>query len=262
MAAAEKLASESQAEVENLTIKLVDAKTAVDQAQAAVDVHKDAEAVFQANSKELDRLDAEVKRLKARGNNAHAVESLAKLEAELAEKSQLSAAVDAFRAGMDKAAEAGVLVDKYEAEIAFYDVLQKAFSPAGIPTEMIAEALGPINILLAVAAAHLFPGRTLTLTPELNFVLEGAPLLSKSAELRVGVAIQYALAKLAGARLLMVDEVDMLDPENRKGFVKFLRAARPDFDTIMAFATAASSSPAPIPEVQVWFVDKGQVVAL
>jgi energy-coupling factor transporter ATP-binding protein EcfA2 len=102
----------------------------------------------------------------------------------------------------------------------------------------------------------------LTLSPELDFNLEGAPLLSKSAALRVGVAIQYVLAKLAGARLLMVDEVDMLDPVNRRNFIKFLIAVKADFDTIMAFTTAASASPAPMPEVAMWWVADGGVEAL
>jgi hypothetical protein len=85
-----------------------------------------------------------------------------------------------------------------------YDYLAKAFAPDGIPSQMIAEAIGPMNELLAVAAAYLFPGRTLEITDKLDIELSGSPFitLSKSTKFRVGVAFQYALAKLDGACLL------------------------------------------------------------
>lgn len=211
---------------------------------------------------EIDRLEDQMKQLRAQASNAHAAKNLTRIEAEIVETMKLHNAVKAFRAGMEKVTEVMALVERYQAEADFYNALQKALAPAGIPSQMISEALAPINELLAVPAGYFFQGRTLTLNQELDFTLEGSPLLSKSAELRVGVAIQYVLAKLAGARLLMVDEVDMLDPGNRKGFIEFLRAVQADFDTIMAFSTAGKATPAPFPDVQVWAVNDGTVTAL
>lgn len=262
MAGAEKAVADALVKLEAVAKVKVDTRATMDKAGQVVRDY-DALAAGRAEQvEEIARLDAQVKELKAQASNAHAVENLTRLEAEIVEKAKLQDAVKAFQAAGEKAAGARVLVENCQAEADFYDAMQKALAPAGIPTKMISEALAPINELLAVAAGHLFPGRTLTLNQELDFALEGAPLLSKSAELRVGVAIQYVLAKLAGARLLMVDEVDMLDPGNRKGFVSFLRAVQPDFDTIMAFSTAAKVTPAPFPDVQVWAVNDGTVTAL
>jgi exonuclease SbcC len=262
MAGAEKLVDEARVILEVAGAQKGEKKAAMDKACKVVNEHLVAKLSRQAQVKEIDRLDAQVKDLKAQAANVHAAENLARLEAEIVEKAKLQDAIKAYQAASEQAEQARAMVESCQAEAGFYDAMQKALAPAGIPTQMISEALAPVNELLAVAAGYLFPGRTLTLTPELDFALEGAPLLSKSAELRVGVAIQYVLAKLAGARLLMVDEVDMLDPANRKGFITFLRAVRPDFDTIMAFSTAASATPAPFDDVQVWAVNNGGVTAL
>ncbi len=53
------------------------------------------------------------------------------------------------------------------------------------------------------------------------------------------MAWQYALAKLAGARLLMIDEADILDPLNRTALINFLLEIQPDFDTNMVLDYAA-----------------------
>lgn len=161
---------------------------------------------------------------------------------------------DAFDAAVAKLAKA-------EKEAILYDDLAKALAPEGIPSRMIAEALKPMNDLLQVAADHLFPGRTLALNKELAIDLSGSPYvtLSKSAKFRVGVAFQYALAKLGGARLLMIDEADILDPGNRGQLIDFLLAVRQDFDTILVFATSDHADPSPASEIQVWWLEKGKI---
>jgi len=126
---------------------------------------------------------------------------------------------------------------------------------------MIAEALGPVNNFLETAAVHLFPGRSLTLTQDLGIELSGSPYatLSKSARFRVGIAFQFALAKMAGARLLIIDEADILDPSNRANLVDFLMAVHGDFDTILVFATSDHAHASPVPEIQIWWLEEGQI---
>ena len=126
-----------------------------------------------------------------------------------------------------------------ELEVLIYDALQKALAPDGIPSQMIAEALDGINELLDKAASYLFPGRYLHLTGELGIVLQNSPYqtLSKSAKYRVGVAFQYALARLTGARILLIDEADILDGIHQTELVNFLLFAVSDFDQILVFAT-------------------------
>ena len=78
----------------------------------------------------------------------------------------------------------------------------------------------------------------------------------------MGVAFQYALAKLAGARLLMIDEADILDPQNRGQLIGFLLEIQPEFDTIMVFATADNARASLNPDIQVWVLMDGKIYPL
>jgi DNA repair exonuclease SbcCD ATPase subunit len=148
-----------------------------------------------------------------------------------------------------------------ETEIIIYDLLAKALAPAGIPSQIVAEALDGVNELLDEAATYLFPGRYLHLTSDLDIVLQKSPYvtLSKSAKYRVGIAFQYALARLVGARMLLIDEADILDSEHKLEFLDFLLAHLSDFDQIMVFVTTDSAIPAcPDPRTTTWWLENGQ----
>jgi len=165
---------------------------------------------------------------------------------------------DAANQAADKLAEA-------EKEIALYDALAKALAPDGIPSGLIAEALGPVNERLAFASGYLFPNNdeheSLHLNGDLEIYRGSTPyaLLSKSARYRTGIAFQFALAILSGARIMMIDEGDILDPPNRANLIDFLLAVRQDFDIILVFATSDHADPSPIPELAVWWLDNGKV---
>ena len=190
-------------------------------------------------------------------------DEIAQLDARTTTGHSLLNQVSQFLALKKQADEAKARLVETEQEALLYDCLAKAFAPDGIPSQMIAEAIGPMNELLGVVAAYLFPGRTLEITDKLDIELSGAPFitLSKSTKFRVGVAFQYALAKLAGARLLMIDEADILDPINRAALLNFLVAARDDFDTVMVFATSTNRphKESSDGEVQFWWLDDGKV---
>ena len=188
-------------------------------------------------------------------------EQIAALDTRMKTGWELLDAVRDFWRQQEAAEAAQAKITEAEKEIALYDALVKALAPDGIPSKMIAEALGPINDLLAVASVHLFPGRPLILTETMDIELSGSPYttLSKSAKFRVGVAFQYVLAKLAGARLLMIDEADILDPLNRAALTDFLLNIRENFDTIMVFATSSQAHPSHYPHIQVWWLEDGRV---
>lgn len=160
----------------------------------------------------------------------------------------------------DGAAEKLAEADK---EVALYDALAKALAPDGIPSALIAEALGPVNEKLAMASGYLFPdiGEQVYLSEELEVYRGTTPfsLLSKSARFRAGIAFQYTLAHLAGARIILIDELDILDLPNRANLIDFLLAIRQDFDTVIGFATSDHADPSPIPELAVWWIQDGVV---
>ncbi len=150
-----------------------------------------------------------------------------------------------------------------EQEVIIYDALAKALAPDGIPSQMIAEALDGINELLEDAAGYFFPGRYLHLTGDLGIVLQNSPYitLSKSAKYRVGVAFQFALARLTGARILLIDEADILDDDRRGDLIKFLLAKVSDFNQIMVFMTTAEPPKFSMGggNLQTWWLENGTV---
>jgi DNA repair exonuclease SbcCD ATPase subunit len=162
-----------------------------------------------------------------------------------------------------EAAEAAVKkVADAEDEILLYDTLAKALAPDGIPSDLIREALGPVNERLVYASTYLFPDQDLLyLNEDLEAFRGKTPysLLSKSARFRVGIAFQVTLAHLAGARILLIDEADLLDLPNRANLINFLLAIKEDFDCILCFATSDHADPSPTPDIQVWWIENGHI---
>ena len=88
---------------------------------------------------------------------------------------ELLEAVRTFWRKKDEADAAKAKLAKADKEAILYDTLAKALAPEGIPSQLIAEALKPMNDLLQVGAAHLFPDRTLVLNKDLEIELSGSP---------------------------------------------------------------------------------------
>lgn len=229
-----------------------------------------AAAVYADYQKQHDSLQAKITKTKER--EAQAPEDMAGIEnkikaldARLAIGYELLDAVRDFWRQKEAADAAKEKVAKAEKEIALYDALAKALAPDGIQSQLIAEALGPVNERLAAASGYLFPdNEPLRLTDDLEVYRGATPyaLLSKSARYRTGIAFQVVLAQLAEARLLLVDELDILDPLNRANIIEYLLAIHQDFDTIIGFATSDHADPSPIPELQVWWLEGGKVEAV
>jgi hypothetical protein len=233
-----------------LTSALFEAHGRVENYRAAVEKKKNLE-------EELTRLQAEP-------------EAGADLDAEIATRQRRIDRGQAFRIAI---ANFNTLQVQYqdtlaklvaaEQEVIIYDALQKALAPDGIPSQMIAEALDGINELLEEAASYFFPGRYLHLTGELGIVLQNSPYvtLSKSAKYRVGIAFQYALARLTGARILLIDEADILDDDRQGDLIKFLLAKVADFDQIMVFITCTEPPDFVWDgnEMQVWWLENGAI---
>ena len=141
--------------------------------------------------------------------------------------------------------------------------MAKSMAPDGIPSQLIKEALGPVNEALAQASSYLFENLPpVELNGELEVYRGTTPYscLSKSARYRVGICFQYALATLTGSRLLMVDEGDILDPLNRAALIEFALDIVEQFDTILIFATSNEARPSPAPDLlTTWWLNDGHI---
>jgi len=257
--------SSDHAKVEKLKADLKEQQEEVATLETELKAAQDRQVDFDLCQAAHQTLSVKVKNLKSQKANSEATavldNSIASLDARLARGQDLLYAVSDFWRRKAEAEKAQEKIGQVEAEVTLYDTLAKALAPDGLPSRLIAEALGPVNDLLDVASVHLFPGRSLALTEGLDIELSGCPFatLSKSAKFRVGVAFQYVLAKLAGARLLLIDEADLLDPSNRTALIDFLLEIQPDFDTIIIFATSQEAKPSSIPEIQIWWLESGRI---
>lgn len=257
--------SHGPAKVEKLKADLKEQQEEVATRETELKAAQDRQVEFDLFQAAHQELSAKVEKLKSQKANSEATaaldNSIASLDARLARGQDLLYAVSDFWRRKAEAEKAQEKIGQVEAEVTLYDTLAKALAPDGLPSRLIAEALGPVNDLLDVASVHLFPGRSLALTEGLDIELSGCPFatLSNSAKFRVGVVFQYVLAKLAQARLLVIDEADLLDPSNRTALIDFLLEIQPDFDTIIIFATSQEAKPSSIPEIQIWWLESGRI---
>jgi hypothetical protein len=249
-----------KADLQEQTDQVARLEKGLEEAQAKQTAYED------YNTKRQE-LAAKVAKIKEQQEQAVATaginEQITALDARIKVGYDLLDAVRDFWRQKESADVAAAKLTETEKEIALYDALAKALAPDGIPSQLIAEALEPFNKRLYLASSYLFSEYEdcpLVLTQDLE-VYRQSPYacLSKSARYRAGICFQYVLAILAGARLLMIDEADILDPVNRAQLIDFLLAVRLDFDTILVFATSDHGDPSPLPEIQVWWLEEGRI---
>lgn len=255
------------AKVEKLKADLNEQQEEVERLGAELKVAQDREKAFNEFQESYQKLSEKIAKLKEQQEQVTATaqldQKIAVLDVRMKTGYELLDAVRDFWRKKEAADAAAFKLAEADKEVILYNALAKALAPDGIPSQFIAEALEPVNERLRFASSYLFPefeDSPLVLTQDLE-VYRSSPYacLSKSARYRAGIAFQVVLAQLAGARLLLIDEADILDPVNRAQLIDFLLAVRQDFDTILVFATSDHADPSPVPEIQVWWLEEGKV---
>ncbi|MBU0601094.1 MAG: AAA family ATPase [Gammaproteobacteria bacterium] len=151
---------------------------------------------------------------------------------------------------------------QHHADVQAWLEIADALSPDGIPGEMLAEALGPINSRLgasAVAAGWSVP----QIVSGMKIKADGRPyaLLSESEKWRADAMIAEAVSHLSGLRLLVLDRFDVLDLAGRADALEWLDqlAAEEEIDTALVFGTL-KALPCGLPEtIQAHWIDGGVV---
>jgi len=125
-----------------------------------------------------------------------------------------------------------------------------ALAPDGIPAEMLADAIDPINASLRGHAMAAEWAETL-ISSDMEILAAGRPyaLLSESEKWRVDALIGAAIAEMSGLRLLVLDRFDVLDAKGREDLIYWLDAMAADevLDTALVFGTM-KALPAGLPE--------------
>lgn len=184
--------------------------------------------------------------------------------AELTEKRNgWHADADKYREVAEKYSRRQALIEqvaKLHQDVLDWTHIADALAPDGIPGELLAEALGPINERLHVSAGfaeweHVVIHSDMRIT----YGLRDYALISESEKWRTDAMIAEAVSFLAGVKLLVLDRFDVLDLKGREDLLYWLDAMAEDgeIDTALVFGTL-KALPAQLPEtVAAYWIDNG-----
>lgn len=138
----------------------------------------------------------------------------------------------------------------HHADVMAWLAIADALAPDGIPAEMLADAIDPINASLRGHAMAAEWAETL-ISSDMDILAAGRPyaLLSESEKWRADALIGAAIAEMSGLRLLVLDRFDVLDSKGREDLMFWLDGAVADgqIDTALIFGTL-KALPAGLPE--------------
>ena len=138
----------------------------------------------------------------------------------------------------------------HHADVMAWLAISDALAPDGIPAEMLADAIDPINASLRGHTMAAEWAETL-ISSDMDILAAGRPyaLLSESEKWRADAMIGAAIAEMSGLRLLVLDRFDVLDNKGREDLIFWLDGAVADgqIDAALIFGTM-KALPAGLPE--------------
>lgn len=140
-----------------------------------------------------------------------------------------------------------------------WEACYATLAPDGIPAEILADALNPVNSRLRSTSIDTgWP--QVSIDPQMEIVVDGRPynLLSESAKWRADAAIADAIAFLSGLGILILDRIDVLDLPNRKALMTWMQGIMTEYDSILLFGTLKSAPSMPTGMDSHW-IEAGEV---
>jgi hypothetical protein len=133
----------------------------------------------------------------------------------------------------------------HHADVVAWDALAAALAPDGIPGQMLAEALNPINARLAQSALDAEWLRVgINADMSISCVVPGGEerpyaLLSESERWRADAMVAEAISHQSGLKLLVLDRFDVLDAQGRADLLAWLDvlAQNGEIETALLFGT-------------------------
>lgn len=207
---------------------------------------------------------AKLKELDEEAAEAIDLEPLQAKVAELTEKRDgWRADADKYRAVAEQAARRQAVIDQaaaLHADVLAWTDIADALAPDGIPGEILAEALGPINErLLSNAGLAEWEPVVIHSDMRITYGLRDYALISESEKWRTDAMIAEAVSFLAGVKLLVLDRFDVLDLKGREDLLYWLdgMAEDGDIETALLFGTL-KALPAQLPEtVAAYWIENG-----
>lgn len=152
----------------------------------------------------------------------------------------------------------------HHADVAQWEAISDALAPNGIPGEILANALEPINERLA-SSSNEAGWLRVGIDTDMSITGDGKPyaLLSESERWRADAMIAEAISHLSGIKLLSLDRVDVLDTAGRDDLLYWLDslATSCQVETALLFATLKSLPEMALETVGAAWVDRGTNVS-
>lgn len=229
-----------------------------------------------ASNSQRDVIEAEnaadrIAALEAEAAGIPSAEAIANAEQTIAsirqERDRANAAHQALAEAMALSTSRDELVKKaaaHHAQVKAWVLIADALAPDGIPSEILKDALQPINAMLA-SMAEAAKWQPVQLSDDIDVTYGGRlyGLLSESEQWRCDALLAVAIARLSGLRLVTLDRFDVLQPSARPQILLLLRSLTQagELDSaILAGTMAAPMSKVPDGIQQVW-IEGGQIAA-
>ncbi|HCF1605279.1 TPA: AAA family ATPase [Pseudomonas aeruginosa] len=151
----------------------------------------------------------------------------------------------------------------FHAEVCAWSALADALSPAGIPAEILADAIGPVNELLQrlSGTAGWSP---VQISADIDVTFGGRlyGLLSESERWRCDATLALTIAAISGLRLALLDRLDVLGLPSRSQALTLLRAVTMDkeIDSVIVAGTLKEPMAKAPAWLQAVWIDAGQLV--
>lgn len=185
----------------------------------------------------------------------------ATLRAEIETKRQ--AELQAAHAALDAAGKLTKDAKRYHNDVIGWSQIADALAPDGIPGELLAEALKPINDRLAQSAVET-GWKQVRIAADMGITCDGREyrMESESAQWRADAQIAEAVSHLSGLKTVVLDRIDCLDMTGRSdalGWLDMLADAG-EIESAIVLGTLRSI-PAELPDTfQAVWLEKGAVV--
>lgn len=191
-----------------------------------------------------------------------------KVDALKSRRKQVAADLETVRSQVRAATEADkktAAATCHHADVQAWSLIADALAPDGIPGEILADALRPVNDLL-FEYAKLAEWARVQLSSDMDITADGRlyGLLSESERWRADCLLALVVAKLSGLKLVVLDRFDVLDLPGRSDLIALLDelAYAGDLDSAVVCGTL-KQAPANLPEtMQAFWVEGGEVVSV
>lgn len=208
-------------------------------ARSVANAKRDLQAAVDAKA-EHDRITAELAETFDAAALAEAREQVETLKASRAAVVKRSDELRSIKAMVDAAEAKTKQAGEHAADVADWDRIGDALSPDGIPAEILAEAIKPINDRLAQSAADAgWPQVVVGEDMAITYGGRAYGLISESEQWRCDAMLAEAVAHISGWRLLVLDRMDCLDLPGRGELLGWLDvlAEAGEIETALIFAT-------------------------